>query len=203
MPTDLMAGLIAFAFVMSITPGPNNIMLLASGVTFGFRRTVPHMLGISVGVMIMLLLVGLGIAQVFALEPRLYVVLKWVSVAYMLWLAWKIATSGPIDGESAGGNSRPMTFLQGAAFQWVNPKAWVMALTAVSAYTVPAQYTLTLFLMAAVFGAVNLPSVSVWTLFGVVLKRVLTDPFKVRVFNVVMALGLVASLYPVLVVQGH
>ena len=203
MPTDLMAGLIAFAFVMSITPGPNNILLLASGVTFGFRRTVPHMLGISVGVMIMLLLVGLGIAQVFALEPRLYVVLKWVSVAYMLWLAWKIATSGPIDGESAGGNSRPMTFLQGAAFQWVNPKAWVMALTAVSAYTVPAQYTLTLFLMAAVFGAVNLPSVSVWTLFGVVLKRVLTDPFKVRVFNVVMALGLVASLYPVLVVQGH
>ncbi|MDP3492052.1 MAG: LysE family translocator [Hyphomonadaceae bacterium] len=188
----------AFAFVSSITPGPNNLMLMASGTNFGFVRTIPHMLGVSLGFTLMIVLVGAGLAQIFELYPVAHTVLKYASCAYLLYLAWKIATSAPPGSKGAAEEkSRPMTFVQAALFQWVNPKAWTMALTAVSAYTLPANPVMSLLVVAAVFGAVNLPSVGSWTLMGMQLRRFLSDPLKLRIFNVTMALVLVATLYPV------
>ncbi len=136
MTYSLLAALALFAFVSSITPGPNNLMLMASGANFGFRRTVPHMLGVALGFVFMVVLVGSGLVQVFDAWPLSYTILKSVSVIYLLYLAWKIATAAPAAQTSAGGT--PMTFPQAAAFQWVNPKTWAMALTAITAYT-PSQ----------------------------------------------------------------
>ena len=160
MTADLLLALIAFAFVTSVTPGPNNMMLLASGVNFGFCKSIPHMLGIGVGFGFMLLMVGLGIGQVFVQFPQAYTALKVISVIYMLWLASKIANAGPVKAADGQPDAKPMTFLQGAAFQWVNPKAWTMSLTAMSAYTVPSQYFISVAIVALVFTLINLPTVS-------------------------------------------
>ncbi len=195
MTYDILLALIAFAFVSSITPGPNNLMLMASGANFGFRRTVPHMLGIGLGFTFMVLLVGAGLVQVFNRFPVSYTLLKIASVLYLLYLAWKIAHAAPAQRGAASG--RPMTFLQAAAFQWVNPKAWAMALTATTAYT-PGHTITAIVIVALVFGAVNLPSVSVWTVLGQQMARILTNPRRLLVFNWAMAGLLVASLYPVL-----
>jgi len=132
MSTEIVTALIAFAFASSITPGPNNLMLLASGANFGLRRTVPHMLGVSLGHAFMIVLVGAGLMGVFDAYPVAYTILKVVSVAYLLFLTWKIVTAGAPRGDSRSGT--PMTFLQAAAFQWVNPKGWAMALTAISSF---------------------------------------------------------------------
>jgi threonine/homoserine/homoserine lactone efflux protein len=194
MTLDLFLALLGFAFVTSVTPGPNNMMLLASGVNFGLRRTLPHMLGISVGHSVMVFLVGLGLAGVFTAWPPALTLLKAASVAYMLWLAWKIAHAG-VPGEGRV-KPQPMTFLQAAAFQWVNPKAWAMALGAVSAYvTQPsvAAYAL----VAVIFAGVNLPSVSLWAAAGQGLRRWLQGPGRLRAFNWTMAGLLVLSLWPV------
>ncbi|MEL0437321.1 LysE family translocator [Phycobacter sp. K97] len=195
MTHDLILALALFAFVSSITPGPNNLMLMASGANFGFRRTIPHMLGVALGFVFMVILVGAGLIQVFDAFPVSYTVLKAASVIYLLYLAWKIANAGPAETGDAKG--RPMTFVQAAAFQWVNPKAWAMALTAISAYA-PDQSLWAIFVVAALFGAVNLPSVSSWTVLGQQMARLLTNPRRLTVFNWTMALLLVASLYPVI-----
>ena len=195
MDTDLLAALVTFAFVSSITPGPNNLMLMASGANFGFRRSVPHMLGIGLGFVLMVFLVGAGLAQVFAAYPVSHTILKTVSVLYLTYLAWKIATAAPTTPHAAQGT--PMTFLQAAAFQWVNPKAWSMALTAVTVYS-PGSGLGAVALVALVFGAINLPSVSTWTLLGQGMARLLTHPARLRAFNWTMATLLIASLYPVL-----
>jgi threonine/homoserine/homoserine lactone efflux protein len=192
---DLLLALVGYAFVTSVTPGPNNLMLIASGANFGFRRTLPHMLGISVGHMVMVLLLGLGLAGVIHAWPPAMTILKWVSTAYMLWLAWKIARAAPPEPGAAAG--RPFSFLQAAAFQWVNPKAWAMALTALSVYAGDGGLAGVL-LVAVIFAAVNLPSVSVWTVAGQELRRVLTNPARLRAFNWTMAGLLVLSLWPVL-----
>ena len=195
MTLDLFLALVGFAFVTSVTPGPNNMMLLASGVNFGLRRTVPHMLGISVGFALMAFLVGLGIAGIFHSLPIALIALKIASVAYMLWLAWKIAHSAaPGEGRS---RPNPMTFLQAAGFQWVNPKAWAMALGAVAAY-LPDPTPLGCLLVAVAFATINLPSVAVWAAAGQGLRRWLQDPARLRAFNWTMAVLLVASLWPVL-----
>jgi threonine/homoserine/homoserine lactone efflux protein len=202
MTLDALLSLIAFAFVTSVTPGPNNMMLLASGANFGFRRSIPHMLGIGVGHSVMVFLVGLGLAGAFEALPWLYTALTVVSVAYMLWLAWKIAGAAAPEGGRAGG--RPFTFLQAAGFQWVNPKAWAMALGATTVYA-PDRTVPTMALVAVAFAAVNLPSVSLWTVAGEQLRRFLTDPARLRAFNWTMAALLVASLVPMLwdqVAQG-
>ena len=200
MTLPLLLAFAAYAAVMSVTPGPNNLMLMASGTNFGFARTVPHMLGVALGFTLMIVLVGLGVASVLAVVPGLLTVIKWASVAYLLYLAARIATAPvkPLAGRSA---ARPMTFLQAAAFQWVNPKAWTMTLTAVSAYLPPGGGTAGLLIIAAVFGAINLPSVGLWALMGTGLRRFLADPRRLRTFNVVAALTLVATLWPV--VAGH
>ncbi|MBI3507172.1 MAG: LysE family translocator [Proteobacteria bacterium] len=196
MPLDQFLALVVFSFVTSATPGPNNLMLLASGVNFGFARTIPHMFGIALGFTLMVGLVGLGIGQLFALLPWLHETLKFLGLAYMFWLAWKIANAGTI-GEG-GESGRPMTFLAAAAFQWVNPKAWAMAISAIATYTLAGDYAASLAVVAGTFGLVNLPTISSWVLFGVWLRRFLSDPRIVRWFNWTMAILLVASLLPVL-----
>ena len=196
LPTDLLLALILYAFVSSITPGPNNLMLLASGVNFGFRRTIPHMLGIGAGFTLMVALIGVGLAGLFTLWPPLRSVLTVASVAYLLWLAWKIAHAAPPRAE-ASPEGKPLTLLQAAAFQWVNPKAWTMALTACTLYA-PGADGPSVAVVALVFGAVNLPCVSSWAALGTLVRGWLRDPFRLRLFNGTMALLLVATLWPVL-----
>jgi threonine/homoserine/homoserine lactone efflux protein len=196
MNIELLTALAVFSFVGSITPGPNTMLLLASGVNHGFRATAPLMAGVSIGVLVMLLAVGLGLGQLFLAFPALYTVLKVFSVVYLLWLAWKIASAKPAvpgDGETA---APPLTFLEGAGFQWVNPKAWTMCITVASAYTVPNRYVESMLIAALVFAAINVPSVMAWAGFGASLRQFLADPRRVRIFNITMALLLVASLWP-------
>jgi threonine/homoserine/homoserine lactone efflux protein len=195
MTYDLVLALSLFALVSSITPGPNNLMLMASGANFGFRRTIPHMLGVGIGFTLMIVLVGIGLVQIFDLYPISHQILKVVSVIYLFWLAWKIANAAPPEGDVAS-ESTPITFIQAALFQWVNPKAWTMALTAITAYA-PNQTLGSVIWVALVFGIVNLPSVSLWTVLGEQMARFLTSAARLRAFNWLMAALLVASLYPV------
>ncbi|MET3789986.1 LysE family translocator [Aquamicrobium terrae] len=195
MTSDVLLALVAYAFVTSITPGPNNFMLLSSGVNFGFVRSIPHMLGIGIGFVVLLLAVGFGLGAVLTTFPVLHTVLKIVGGAYLLYLAWKIAMSRSV--ESGGdGTAQPMTFLQAAAFQWVNPKAWVMAVTAMAVFSSPANPFLSVVLIAAVFGVINLPCVSSWAGFGMALRGFLSDPVRLKWFNIAMGVLLAATLWP-------
>ena len=184
-----------FALVMSITPGPNNTMLLASGVNFGFRRTLPHMLGITCGCMVMMIAIALGLGQIFTRVPALYSAMEIASVAYLVYLAWKIATSGSFSVDA--GNERPMTFLQAAAFQWVNPKAWMMAVSGVTAFHINDNLLINALLLTASFAIVNLPSITVWAAFGLGVRRFLSGATALRAFNWSMAALLIASIVPV------
>jgi threonine/homoserine/homoserine lactone efflux protein len=182
--------------VTSVTPGPNNLMLLTSGVNFGFGRTIPHMAGVSIGFVILLLAVGAGMGSLLTTLPWLYTALKIAGGLYLIYLAWKIATSTTLDdGEAA---SEPMSFLVAAAFQWVNPKGWVMAVTALGAYTDSANYWLTMAIVAATFGVLTLPSCAVWAGMGAGLRRWLSAAKRLRAFNIIMAVLLVASLWPLI-----
>lgn len=197
MSPDLFIALLVFAFVSSITPGPNNLMLLASGVNFGFRRTLPHMLGVGIGFVVLLLAVGFGLGAVLTAYPPLHLALKIAGGAYLLHLAWRIATARSF-GEGGGGGGRPMSFLEASAFQWVNPKGWVMAVTAMVIYTSPEAPFLTVLLVAAAFGVVNLPCVSIWAAFGMALRGFLSDPARLKWFNISMGAALALTLWPML-----
>jgi threonine/homoserine/homoserine lactone efflux protein len=197
MSLDVFLALLAYAFVTSITPGPNNFMLLSSGVNFGFVRTVPHMLGIAIGFLVLLLAVGFGLGAVLTAFPALHTALKVAGSAYLLYLAWKIATSRSMSGKSEAG-AQPLRFIDAAAFQWVNPKAWVMAVTAMAVYTDPARPFLSVVLIAVAFALVNLPSVSTWAGFGTALRGFLSDPARLKWFNIAMGLLLAATLWPML-----
>jgi threonine/homoserine/homoserine lactone efflux protein len=197
MSLDLFLALIVFAFVTSITPGPNNFMLLASGVNFGFWRTVPHMCGIGVGFFSLLLGVGFGLGALLVAYPQLHIALKIAGGAYLLYLAWRIAMSRSL-GDKNDASARPMTFMEAAAFQWVNPKAWVMAVTAMAVYTDPEHPFLTVILVATAFAVVNFPSVSTWAGFGVALRGFLADPVRLKWFNIAMGVLLAATLVPML-----
>jgi threonine/homoserine/homoserine lactone efflux protein len=170
-------------------------MLMASDANFGFARTIPHMFGISIGFLVLMGVTGLGLAQVFETYPISHLILKILSVIYMLWLAWKIATAAPAQSSAASGT--PMTFLQAAAFQWVNPKAWAMALTAITVYVGTTSWS-SLLLACVIFSALNLPTIGFWTILGQQMARILTNPARLTLFNRTMALLLIASLYPVL-----
>jgi threonine/homoserine/homoserine lactone efflux protein len=200
MNPELITAMIAFAFVASITPGPNNLMLMASGTNFGIRRTIPHMFGVGIGFMIMVVLVGVGVMKIFDAFPVVRIALKIAGVLYLLYLAWKIATASAPEDRTDGstGNAKPMTFLQAALFQWVNPKAWAMALTAVSTYTPSGQTFGAVLVVAIVFGIMNLPAVTTWVVLGSRMRRFLHSPTKLRVFNISAALLLLLSLYPIL-----
>jgi threonine/homoserine/homoserine lactone efflux protein len=194
-PATLLA-LVSFAFATSITPGPNNMMLFASGVNFGFRRTVPHMFGIGAGFFFLLLGVGFGLGAVLQTYPLLFKILKFAGGAYLLYIAWSIAMSRSVNGGAAG--AQPMTFLQAAAFQWVNPKAWVMALGAMTAYPNPDSYAASVLIIAGVFAAVNVPSVGCWAGFGSALREWLAVPARLKWFNITMGALLALSLWPML-----
>lgn len=190
----LPAGML-FALVTTITPGPNNTMLLASGVNFGFRRTVPHILGISSGVVLLMLSVGFGLGELFRRVPGFYTALEAASVAYLLYLAWKIGTAG--DVKVRNGDHRPMRFHEAVAFQWVNPKAWMMVLTAATTIRMSADFGENTVLMATLFYVIGLPCISLWAAFGIGVRRLLSNPLRLRAFNVAMALALVGSMYPI------
>lgn len=196
MDTATLTALVTFAFATSITPGPNNMMLFASGVNFGFRRTIPHMLGIGAGFLSLLIGVGLGLGALLATVPILYTGLKIAGGLYLVYIAWKIGSSRTLGEGKA--SARPMTFLGAAAFQWVNPKAWVMAVTAMAVYVDPNSYVWSVVVIGLVFAAVNLPSVSTWAGFGSVLREWLSVPVRLKWFNITMAVLLVASLWPML-----
>ncbi len=184
-----------FAFVTSVTPGPNNMMLLASGVNFGIRPTLPHMAGISCGHFIMLLAVGLGLGELFTHVPFVYTVMKVIGFAYMLSLAWSIAKSGPPQTQHAVTNSvKPLSFLGAAAFQWVNPKAWMMALGYFSNYLPKDADVLLIVTTAVLFSLVNFPCISVWTLMGARMRHYFEVNLYRHIFNWSMALLLVASM---------
>ncbi len=196
MTYELFTGLVLFAFASSITPGPNNIMLMASGANFGLRRTVPHMLGVSLGHGAMTLILGLGLVQLFETLPWLRLTLTVISVGYLLWLAWKVANSAP--PADAPDDARPLTFLQASGFQWVNPKAIYMSIYAQTTYAPDNAGWLGAVAVAAIFVMVNLPAVSTWSWGGVQVRRWLDGPGRLRAFNWTMAALLVLSLYPIL-----
>jgi threonine/homoserine/homoserine lactone efflux protein len=196
MPHDLFLSLITFAFVSAITPGPNNTMLLASGVNFGFVRTRPHILGVVIGFTIMMLAVGLGVGRIFSLFPQLYTVLRAISIAYLLWLAWRIATAGATD-PVVGDVARPMTFMEAALFQWVNPKGWAVCLSVAANYVSPGNLPVDVAVLSAVFLIVSIVSASSWALFGTSLRPILANEQSMRVFNIAMAVALIASLWPI------
>lgn len=197
MSAEVFIALLVFSFVTSVTPGPNNLMLLASGVNFGFVRTVPHVLGIAVGFASLLIAVGLGLGALLVAYPQVHLALKISGAAYLLYLAWRIAMSRAV-GANGQGRARPMTFLEAAAFQWVNPKAWVMAITAMAVYTNPQEPFLSILLVTLTFTLVNFPSVSVWAGFGLALRGSLSDPVRLKWFNIAMGISLAATLWPML-----
>ena len=192
---DLFLALTGFALATLFTPGPNNLMLMASGANYGLRRTVPHLLGVALGFPMMAIGVGLGLAALFQTFPALEVILKIIATLFLLWLAWKIATATPPGEKTVEG--RPLTFLQATAFQWVNPKAWAMALGAMAAYAATGG-ALRVVLVALVFAGFGLCSAVTWTLLGTQLRRILSTPGRLRAFNYAMAALLVATLIPVL-----
>jgi threonine/homoserine/homoserine lactone efflux protein len=197
MTFDALLALSVFAFVTSISPGPSNFMLLTSGANFGFRRTIPQVLGITIGFKLLLLGVGLGLGALLTALPALHLGLKIGGSAYLLYLAWRIAMSRGLSGGDAAA-VRPLTFLESAAFQWINPKAWVVAMTTMAIYTSPQAPFLSVLVISIAFALVNLPSVSSWAGFGVVLRGFLADPLRLKWFNITMGLLLAATLWPML-----
>lgn len=197
MTHDLLLALAGFCAVTLFTPGPNNLMLVASGANFGLRRSVPHLSGVALGFPLMVVPVGLGVMRVFDVWPVLHDVLKAVAVVYMVYLAWKIATAGEV--QQAEAQARPLSFLQAAAFQWVNPKAWSMALGAIALYA-PGRDLSGVLWIAGSFAVLGVLSALTWTGFGTGIRRWLADPVRLRWFNRGMAALLVAAMVPVLLV---
>jgi threonine/homoserine/homoserine lactone efflux protein len=196
MSHSLLIAFVIFAAVMFITPGPNNVMLLSSGLTYGFRRTLPHVAGITLGFAFMIGAVGLGLGTVFVTYPVLQTVLKYAGAAYLVYLAANIAMSGPVTPDQD--NTRgPMTFWGAAMFQWINVKGWVMVIGTITAYAEIASFPWNITIQVMLSLLLGAVSCSIWALFGSALRPVLTSPKAVRAFNVVMAALLLASLYPV------
>jgi len=196
MSHSLLFAFVIFAVVMFFTPGPNNIMLLSSGLTYGFRRTVPHIAGITVGFAFMVGAVGLGLGTVFIAYPILQTILKYAGVAFLIYLAAAIAMSEPVKPDQESGRG-PMTFWGAAMFQWVNAKGWVMVIGTITAYAAIAAFPMNIVIQVVLSLILGAVSCTTWALFGTALRPILTSPKAVRAFNVVMALLLLASLYPV------
>lgn len=197
MNQDLLLAAGAFIVASSITPGPNNTMLMASGVNFGLRRTLRHWAGVQIGFAVMLLAVGLGLHTVMAQFPGFYDLLRLAGAAYMLVIAWRLATAQSVSAELQR-PAHPMGFWAAVAFQWVNPKAWVMAVTFMSTYP-PAQAGLAQIApLVLLFVLLGSPCSALWAGFGSAMRTFLQDPRRLRIFNITMALALLASLYPML-----
>ena len=196
MANSLFYAFLAFMVVMYFTPGPNNIMLLSSGLTYGFRRTIPHIVGIVLGFAFMIAAVGLGLGTVFLAYPILQTILKYAGAAYLIYLAAVIAFSGPTKPGEVDGRG-PMTFWGAAMFQWINAKGWVIVIGTITAYAAIARFPVNIAIQTLISLLVGTVSTVVWALFGTALRPVLTSERLVRAFNILMALLLLASLYPV------
>jgi len=196
MSHSLLIAFVMFATVMFFTPGPNNIMLLSSGLTYGFRPTIPHILGITFGFAFMVGAVGVGLGTIFIAYPVLQKILKYAGVAYLVYLAAAIAMSGPVSADQDNRRG-PMTFWGAAMFQWVNAKGWVMVIGTITAYAAIAAYPWNIAIQVALSLTLGAVSCTAWALFGSSLRPVLTSPRAVRAFNILMALLLLASLIPV------
>jgi len=196
MSHSLLIAFVLFATVMFFTPGPNNIMLLSSGLTYGFRPTIPHIAGITFGFAFMVGAVGLGLGTIFITFPVLQTILKYAGVVYLIYLAATIALSGPVSADQDNRRG-PMTFWGAAMFQWINAKGWVIVIGTITAYAAIAQFPVNIAIQTLISLLVGTVSTVVWALFGTALRPVLTSERLVRAFNVVMALLLLASLYPV------
>ena len=189
--------LVLFILATSITPGPNNVMILASGANHGFKKSIPHLLGIDLGFPIMMIAVGLGAGQLFQQSPAIFSWLKIIGVIYLSYLAFKIATAPVQNFESI--KAQPMTFFQALLFQWVNPKAWIMCIGAVVTFTVAdASYLYQVFIIALLFFVLGSPCTISWLWFGSILRRLLLQEKYLRVFNLSMGLLLMTSLIPVI-----
>ena len=199
MPTETLIALTAFGIVAAFTPGPNNIMLAASGMNFGFVRTAPHMSGVVIGFVAMLLGVGFGLGAFFMAYPLAQTALKIIGIAYLLWLAWRIANAAPADPSV---RSRPISFIEAALFQWVNPKALLAVVSTMSIFIRPESAVSDVFIVAVVFFFLSIGAVVSWTAFGAGLRGFLDDPARRRVFNIAMALLLVLSIAPMVVPWG-
>jgi threonine/homoserine/homoserine lactone efflux protein len=196
MSQPLFIAFVVFATVMFFTPGPNNIMLLSSGLTYGFRPTLPHIAGITVGFAFMVGAVGLGLGTIFIAYPVLQTILKYAGVAYLIYLAAIIAMSGPVTSNQDNGRG-PMTFWGAAMFQWINAKGWVMVIGTITAYAAIAAFPWNIAIQVVLSLILGTLSCTAWALFGSALRPVLTSPGAVRAFNIAMAVLLLASLYPV------
>lgn len=199
MMMEFLLPLAAFALLSAGTPGPNNLMLMASGMNYGFRRSTGHMTGVAYGFPLMIAAVGLGLSQLFSVFPLLETLLKYACASYLIYLAYKIATAKPRigqDGEMEVSGD-PLTFWQAAAFQWVNPKAWVMATTALTVYALPLSSTGNAFAVALVFACVGTFTATSWTALGDRLRIFFSNPLRLRIFNGVAAALLLATLVPV------
>ncbi|MER1894584.1 LysE family translocator [Proteus mirabilis] len=187
MTFDIFLSLAIFPFVTSITPGPNNIMLLASGINFGLKRTMPHAIGVSLGFFVMLLAVGIGIGALIKSSPIIYNILKYLGALYLLWLAWKTAISHSVE-QNSNKQGSPLTLLEAALFQWINPKSWMMAISGITLYTSPQYPYISMLLVAIIFTLINFPCVAIWATFGRSLRERLKNP---KIFNFIMG-GLLA-----------
>lgn len=196
MTLELFAGLVLFALVSSITPGPNNLMLMASGANFGFKRTLPHLFGIELGFTLLILSVGTGIGNLLEVSPNSLTALRVVCTVYIGYLAMRLARTTSVAALTSD-SGKPMTTVEAVLFQWVNPKAWAMALSSVSLFVPSPSFSYVL-IVAIVFVAIGVPCVSAWTLLGEQLQRKLGTERRLRRFNAVMSLTLVASVLPML-----
>jgi threonine/homoserine/homoserine lactone efflux protein len=197
MTLELFLALLTYAGIAAWTPGPNNTLLMASGITHGLRKTMPMIAGVAIGFPLMIFVISLGLGQVFQQQPILHTVLKFVGLAYMLWLAWKIASAKPHVGGGAT-STQALGFFHMVLFQWVNPKAWIMAITSLSAYTVAENYTASALIVVATTLLMGITSATGWAAFGQLLGRFLADPKWFRVINISLAVALVLSLVPML-----
>jgi len=203
MSLESLAALIGFAFVMSISPGPGNFLLLTSGANFGFARSIPLVLGISFGFLSMVFAIGLGLGAVLESYPLIGKLLRLACAAYVLWLAWKISQSRSLGKAGAEQLETPFSFIQAASLQLLNPKAWTVALIVTVAYLAPEAGVGQLLVLIAIFAAVNIPSISIWALSGHGLRGFLAKERRIAAFNVAMAILLVVSMIPALLSLSH
>ena len=196
MTPEILFALTALAVGTLFTPGPNNAMLASSGAKFGFRPSVPHLLGVALGFPVMMLIVGLALGGLFQASAMLRETLRWGGAAILLWIAWKVARSGGPGAKT--GIGRPMRFSEAAGFQWINPKAWSMAVAAVSQFVTPQSPVTSALIVAAMFMTLGLVSASTWTYAGQALTRWLTTDRRLKTFNFTMAGLIVLSTVQIL-----
>ena len=195
---NLLASIFMFSFATSLTPGPNNIMLLSSGLTFGYKKTVPHMLGVVIGFPLMTICVGLGLGEFFLLFPFCFTILKFMGILYILWLAWKIANSSP-KFERSDQNTKPLKFIPILLFQWVNIKNWMKIVTAMAVYITAVENAFSqIIVISVIFFITVLVSANSWVLGGVALKKIIKSDVGIKRFNIVMGILLILSMYPTL-----